>query len=68
MRVLLRCVAVSVLILAAALVLTGRPGPAPAQTGSCPPGTKFAAGACVRSCPGGYEDTGRSCVYRNEGH
>lgn len=34
----------------------------------CPPGLEYAAGACVRSCPGGYEDTGKICVFRNEGH
>jgi hypothetical protein len=34
---------------------------------SCPPPSKFAAGTCVQSCPGGYEDTGRTCVYRRQG-
>jgi hypothetical protein len=24
-----------------------------------------AAGACVRSCPAGYEDRGRECVFRS---
>jgi hypothetical protein len=24
-------------------------------------------GACVKSCPGGYEDTGPVCVYRRQG-
>ncbi|MCJ2067458.1 hypothetical protein MKK75_01325 [Methylobacterium sp. J-030] len=32
---------------------------------SCPPPKKFAAGACVITCPAGYEDQGRVCVYRN---
>lgn len=32
---------------------------------SCPPPKKFAAGACVTACPGGYEDRGPVCVYRN---
>ena len=35
---------------------------------SCPPGLKDAAGACVRECPAGYEDRGRTCVYRNQSH
>jgi hypothetical protein len=34
---------------------------------SCPPGLKYAAGACVHICPGGYEDDGRWCEFRNEG-
>jgi hypothetical protein len=33
----------------------------------CPSGFKSAAGACVKSCPGGYEDTGRTCTYRRQG-
>ncbi|KAA0121382.1 hypothetical protein CIW48_24290 [Methylobacterium sp. P1-11] len=40
--------------------------PAQAQyAASCPPPKKFAAGACVTACPGGYEDRGPVCVYRN---
>lgn len=27
----------------------------------CRPPLKFAAGACVRRCPAGYEDNGRTC-------
>lgn len=47
-----------------ALALTG---PAGAQAvSSCPAGLKLAAGACVRICPGGYEDRGRVCIYRNQ--
>jgi hypothetical protein len=38
----------------------------PARAQNCPPGHKIAAGACVQSCPGGYEDTGRICVYRRQ--
>jgi len=34
---------------------------------SCPPGLKYAAGACVRTCPGGYADDGQWCVLRDEG-
>jgi hypothetical protein len=32
----------------------------------CRPPLKFAAGACVRSCPGGFEDRGRVCVFRSQ--
>jgi hypothetical protein len=40
--------------------------PAQAQYAArCPPPKKFAAGACVTACPGGYEDRGPVCVYRN---
>jgi hypothetical protein len=42
-------------------------GQAQAQyAGAWPPPKKFAAGACVTACPGGYEDRGRDCVYRNQ--
>lgn len=41
------------------------PAPARAQVASCPPPLKWAAGACVAVCPGGYEDRGRECVYRS---
>jgi|SRR4051794_16108886 hypothetical protein len=33
---------------------------------SCPANLKSAAGACVPACPGGYEDTERVCIFRNE--
>jgi hypothetical protein len=33
------------------------------QGGYCPPGLKYAAGACVASCPSGYADQGRVCVF-----
>lgn len=58
--------ALFVAALLAASVLGGA-GPAAAQAGagSCPPPLKFAAGACVVTCPGGYEDQGRVCVYRS---
>jgi hypothetical protein len=62
----------SVLALAAAMPLLaasilGASSPVRAQqaTGSCPPPLKLAAGACVTSCPAGYEDQGRVCAYRN---
>lgn len=32
---------------------------------ACRPPLKFAAGACVRQCPAGYRDTGRTCRFRN---
>lgn len=32
---------------------------------ACRPPLKFAAGACVRRCPAGYRDTGRTCRFRN---
>ncbi|GJE59551.1 hypothetical protein [Methylobacterium trifolii] len=31
----------------------------------CPPGLKYAAGACVRRCPAGFEDNGRTCRQRS---
>jgi hypothetical protein len=35
---------------------------------SCPAGLKYAAGACVPTCPGGYADVGHECVFRNMNH
>ena len=52
---------VTLILLAA---LAGRT-PAAAQVASCPPPLKWAAGACVTACPGGFEDRGRDCVYRS---
>lgn len=44
-------------------------GPAQAQwAASCPPPLKDAAGACVASCPAGYEDRGRTCTFRSYSH
>jgi hypothetical protein len=54
---------VRVAVAAAVIVCLG--APAGAQT--CQSGYKSAAGACVKSCPGGYEDNGRTCVYRRQG-
>lgn len=54
--------------LAATLIIvfvSAIPGPVWA---ACPPGLKNAAGACVRSCPAGYEDQGTICSYRSEAH
>ena len=32
---------------------------------ACRPPLKYAAGACVRRCPAGYRDQGRTCRFRN---
>lgn len=65
----------AVLALAAPLAATA---PAAAQSpaqdgvygrqtsGLCRPPLKFAAGACVRRCPAGYQDMGRRCRLRNQ--
>ncbi|MGH1570551.1 hypothetical protein ACRAWG_07585 [Methylobacterium sp. P31] len=53
-------------ILAATLLALLASAPAGARyAAACPPPKKFAAGACVAACPGGHEDRGRDCVYRN---
>lgn len=31
---------------------------------ACRPPLKYAAGACVRRCPAGFQDNGRTCRYR----
>ncbi|MHB2208851.1 hypothetical protein [Methylobacterium sp. CM6257] len=33
---------------------------------ACRPPLKFAAGACVRRCPAGYQYTGGYCRHRNQ--
>lgn len=33
---------------------------------ACRPPLKFAAGACVRRCPAGYRDEGRTCRLLNQ--
>jgi hypothetical protein len=33
---------------------------------ACRPPLKFAAGSCVRRCPAGYRDEGRTCRYSNQ--
>ena len=33
---------------------------------ACRPPLKYAAGACVRRCPGGYRDEGRTCRLSNQ--
>ena len=37
-------------------------GPVVLQQGACASPLKIAAGACVRDCPGGYEDRGSICI------
>jgi hypothetical protein len=57
-------------LFAAAMALVALPALAqsrPPYGANCPSGRKFAAGACVATCPGGYEDQGRVCVKRSEG-
>ena len=54
-------------VFAAALTLFALPALAQPYGANCPRGTKFAAGACVVTCPGGYEDQGRVCIKRSEG-
>ena len=34
---------------------------------ACPPPLKYAAGACVRFCPAGFEDFGGYCRFRHQG-
>jgi hypothetical protein len=34
---------------------------------ACPPPLKYAAGACVRFCPAGFEDLGGYCRLFNQG-
>lgn len=70
----LRLAGLSGLLLAAPLVLDSGAMAGPAlsyefqQRGgarACPPPLKFAAGACVRQCPAGYRDTGRTCRFKS---
>jgi hypothetical protein len=49
-------------LFAVALTLFVLPALAQPYGANCPRGTKFAAGACVVTCPGGYEDQGRVCI------
>ena len=50
-----------------ALAQTPREGNQEQFASSCRPPLKFVAGACAASCPAGYEDRGRVCVYRGGG-
>ena len=57
------------ILFAAALTLVVLPALAQDQrtyVGNCPRGLKYAAGACVARCPGGYEDRGRFCLKQSE--
>ncbi|MEL6059667.1 MULTISPECIES: hypothetical protein [unclassified Methylobacterium] len=65
-------------VIASALVVSSLPALAqsPAQSfvyrqkqfrHACRPPLKFAAGACVRRCPAGYQNTGGYCRLRNQG-
>lgn len=49
------------------LALAGCVGSGSQISSYCAPGLKFAAGACVQSCPAGYDDRGRICIYRSLG-
>ncbi|WP_288586468.1 hypothetical protein [uncultured Methylobacterium sp.] len=65
---MLRLVALGILLAAAMTILVAalRPPALRAQEESyCRPPLKFAAGACVAQCPAGYEDRGRTCVFRS---
>ncbi|KMO20972.1 hypothetical protein [Methylobacterium platani] len=66
---MLRLIAFGILAAAAATIAVAllRPPASRAQQAAeyCRPPLKFAAGACVAQCPAGYEDTGRTCVFRN---
>ena len=41
------------------------PRPTVLWAASCSPPLKVAAGACVRSCPAGFADEGRVCMFRS---
>ncbi|MGX5774074.1 hypothetical protein [Methylorubrum zatmanii] len=66
---------VVLLLLAAGSLVSPLPASAgPAQSylfgekrfrNACRPPFKYAAGACVRRCPAGYESLGRFCRLRN---
>jgi hypothetical protein len=65
----LRLVALGIIVTAAvtvAFALLLPPGLRAQQEDSyCRPPLKFASGACVAQCPAGYEDRGRTCVFRS---
>ena len=61
-------------LVVAALLIAGL-APASAQprenrdralANTCPPGLKFAAGACLRRCPPGFSDRGRVCRQKQQ--
>ena len=51
---------VSLAIVIAVLGVTG-------ASAACPRGQKALSGACVASCPSGYDDQGANCVFRRGG-
>lgn len=66
-----RCLA-ALLFLAAAVPFAAQAGPAQDYTfgeqrfrNACPQPLKYAAGACVRRCPAGYQAIGRYCRFRS---
>ncbi len=68
----MRPVLAALLFLAAAVPLAAQAGPAQDYLfgekrfrNACPPPLKYAAGACVRRCPAGYEALGRYCRFRS---
>ncbi|WP_457108370.1 hypothetical protein [Methylobacterium sp. P5_C11] len=73
---MLRLVATTTLLLAIALPTLPALAQSPAQSfvygqkrlrHACRPPLKFAAGACVRRCPAGYQTSGGYCRLRNQG-
>jgi hypothetical protein len=71
---ILRLARRAALLLAASLTLGGEAMAGPAQDyefrppsvrKACRPPLKFAAGACVRSCPAGYRDNGSTCGFKS---
>ncbi|WP_246102077.1 hypothetical protein [Methylobacterium terricola] len=57
-------IATAAVMIAVSLLRPPAPRAQPVES-DCRPPLKFAAGACVAQCPAGYEDTGRTCVFRN---
>ncbi len=71
---ILRLASSAALLVAACLSLGTAATAGPAQSyeyqqpdlrSACPPPLKFAAGACVRRCPAGYRDNGRTCGFKS---
>lgn len=72
---ILRPIAAATLLLAAILPPLPAAAEGPAQSfvygqkrfrHLCRPPLRFAAGACVRRCPAGYQNTGGYCRLRNQ--
>jgi hypothetical protein len=71
---MLRCLILAVLLLAGAFAITVPALAGPAQSylfgeqrfrNACRPPLKYAAGACVRRCPAGYQSFRGYCRFRN---